>query len=181
MADKYAKKVKLNKSAIIISICTVLVAIGAILFAVFYNAADDISKQYNLDKDHVFKEVKYKDFGKVIGTDKYTFVFFGYPDCESCQNNIGTINDIAKQFDVEVIYYLNSEKLTDDQKKEIESQYKISDLKEDKIQTKYTPQIWVFKDGSLVDLSMKYMKDNKVEDMTYEQVCSRFFQKYLNK
>ncbi|MDE6284704.1 MAG: hypothetical protein K2M17_03075 [Bacilli bacterium] len=68
---------------------------------------DSFKEAYtNVSEDHVFKEKSIDEIIKVLenGTG---LVFLGFPECKWCQAYVPYLNDVAKDNNVEVIYYYN--------------------------------------------------------------------------
>ena len=102
----------------------------------------------NLPKAHVFEEISVGDLiGKVQGQKEgeTLYVFFGTPTQSASQTAIGIYNEQAIQYQIDKVYWLNSN-LSDKDKKKLSADeggiLRVND-------PEYAPAIFVFEDGVL--------------------------------
>ena len=101
----------MKKKGIIIGI-TILAIVGAILIYEFVPREESISnKKFNeeytlVDEDNVYV---YKSINEIINVlSKGTgIVYLGFPECPWCQRYVVYLNNLAKEYNVEEIYYYN--------------------------------------------------------------------------
>lgn len=101
----------MKKKGIIIGI-TILAIVGAILIYEFVPREESISnKKFNeeytlVDKDNVYV---YKSINDIINVlSKGTgIVYLGFPECPWCQRYVVYLNNLAKEYNIEEIYYYN--------------------------------------------------------------------------
>ncbi len=101
----------MKKKGIIIGI-TILAIVGAILIYEFVPREESVSnKKFNeeytlLDKDNVYV---YKSINDIINVlSKGTgIVYLGFPECPWCQRYVVYLNNLAKEYNIEEIYYYN--------------------------------------------------------------------------
>lgn len=80
---------------------------------------------YDLDKDHVYKEISYKTLNKKVKDEEKMLVYFGEYDCEECVPEVSIYNDEFKSEDLNLgeyfdyIYFINVAKLSSKQIEEI--------------------------------------------------------------
>ncbi len=85
---------------------------------------------YDLDKDHVFKEISYKTLNKKIKDEEKMLVYFGKYNCEECVIEVSLYNKEFKSEDLNLgeyfshIYFINVAKLSTKQVQEIIKEYK---------------------------------------------------------
>ena len=101
----------MKKKGIIIGI-TILAIVGAILIYEFVPRGESVSnKKFNeeytlVDKDNVYV---YKSINDIINVlSKGTgIVYLGFPECPWCQRYVVYLNNLAKEYNIEEIYYYN--------------------------------------------------------------------------
>lgn len=101
----------MKKKGIIIGI-TILAIVGAILIYEFVPREESVSnKKFNeeytlVDKDNVYV---YKSINDIIDVlSKGTgIVYLGFPECPWCQRYVVYLNNLAKEYNIEEIYYYN--------------------------------------------------------------------------
>lgn len=101
----------MKKKGIIIGI-TILAIVGAILIYEFVPREENVSnKKFNeeytlVDKDNVYV---YKSINDIINVlSKGTgIVYLGFPECPWCQRYVVYLNNLAKEYNIEEIYYYN--------------------------------------------------------------------------
>lgn len=101
----------MKKKGIIIGI-TILAIVGAILIYEFVPREESVSnKKFNeeytlIDKDNVYV---YKSINDIINVlSKGTgIVYLGFPECPWCQRYVVYLNNLAKEYNIEEIYYYN--------------------------------------------------------------------------
>ncbi len=101
----------MKKKGIIIGI-TILAIVGAILIYEFVPREESVSnKKFNeeytlVDKDNVYV---YKSINDIINVlSKGTgIVYLGFPECPWCQRYVVYLNNLAKEYNIEEIYYYN--------------------------------------------------------------------------
>lgn len=101
----------MKKKGIIIGI-TILAIVGAILIYEFVPREESVSnKKFNeeytlVDRDNVYV---YKSINDIINVlSKGTgIVYLGFPECPWCQRYVVYLNNLAKEYNIEEIYYYN--------------------------------------------------------------------------
>lgn len=110
----------MKKETIIIFTLPILCAIAAILayiklintdvdsvkFKKEYEALNETSIKLNIDKDN---PIEYTDYDKLLeiienGTG---IIYLGFPECPWCRNALPVLFDVAKENEVDTIYYMN--------------------------------------------------------------------------
>lgn len=106
MKDKY------NKNIIIIILMIIVLAVGGYSL---YNKnkenvisdAQKFSEEYtNIDKNNPFVYKTLEEVNKILenGTG---IVYLGFPECPWCQKYVTFLNDVAKDYELDKIYYSN--------------------------------------------------------------------------
>lgn len=101
----------MKKKGIIIGI-TILAIVGAILIYEFVPREESVSnKKFNeeytlVDKDNVYV---YKSINEIINvlSNGTGIVYLGFPECPWCQRYVVYLNNLAKEYNIEEIYYYN--------------------------------------------------------------------------
>ncbi len=99
----------MKKKIIILSSILFLVILCAIGYFVFYYQSDALkfSKEYNsVTEDNVFV---YRDASEIIKIlEKGTgIVYLGFPECPWCNAYVSILNEVAKEEEIDKIYYYN--------------------------------------------------------------------------
>lgn len=145
MANKYKKeKTKLGKNAIIIIAVSILVIVGVFVFTNLPNPKKQIMDVYPslTTSEHVFEKISYSQFEKKMEAKEQFFVFYGKKDCEACQARVADVNTTAASLKIKVVYYLDANSLSDEQKSELYNTYNVK--------KNFTPQLLSFNDGKKV-------------------------------
>lgn len=161
MAKKYNKqKVKLGRNAIIILVVTLLVVVGVITLTNLPRKDKAITDTYSslTTGNHVFEKISYKSFKSKVEKGEEFFLFYGKKDCAACQERVSDLNSLAQNLGVKTIYYLDANSLSDDQKSELYSTYRVK--------KNFTPQIISFKAGAKVLDSFTDMFDKTYNEET---------------
>lgn len=113
MKKKENKDQKKNTNKILYLILLVLAVAGAVLVYYLFGNKDvsedakKFSSEYTLvDEDNVFKYSSMKEIRTILdnGTG---IVYFGFPTCPWCQAYVKYLNEVAKDNDIDTIYYYN--------------------------------------------------------------------------
>lgn len=101
---------------------------------------------YDLDKDHVYKEISYKTLNKKIKDEEEMLVYFGKYDCQECVREVSLYNEEFKSEDLNLgeyfdyIYFINVAKLSKKEVEEIVKKYNY---------TEESPLFTYIKDGKV--------------------------------
>lgn len=69
----------------------------------------------SIDEDNPFVYSSYKEIKSIL-EGKTGVIFFGFPECPWCRNMVSILADVANEFQVKKIYYLNNLKERDNKK-----------------------------------------------------------------
>jgi len=159
------------KKKIIIALVLVLIFGLGIFFGVkvYKNAnmtdAEKFAKEYTeVSKDNVFV---YRDIDEIIqimeeGTG---IVYLGFPECPWCQAYVKYLNEVAKEMEIEEIYYYN---ILEDREENTEEYQKIVELLETRLQKDdegnprvFVPNVSFHAKGELVGNNCETSLDTK--------------------
>ena len=145
-------------------------AIAAIFFMTgCADSHNSIKNKYSLPDDHVFVGIEYKDFISKAENGEAFLLFYGNERCSSCLENAPKVDEYAKYYKIEQVFYLNNTSLSEDEKKYIKSTYGIDGA--------HYPQLIYMNDNKQVYNS--YDDFIKI-DKTYEEAYRTIMRKYLS-
>ena len=96
-----------------------LIATLSILFSIFLftsckKSNKTIVEDYpQVDETHIYVKIDVKELKNKINNQETFFLVMGFPKCSWCQNLMGPLNDVAKEENIEVIYYLDIKEIRD--------------------------------------------------------------------
>lgn len=96
-----------------------LIATLSILFSIFLftsckKSNKTIVEDYpQVDENHIYVKIDVKELKNKINNQETFFLVMGFPKCSWCQNLMGPLNDVAKEENIEVIYYLDIKEIRD--------------------------------------------------------------------
>lgn len=127
--------------------------------------AEKFAKEYKeVSEDNVFV---YRDIDEIIqimeeGTG---IVFLGFPECDWCQAYVKYLDEVAKEMEIEEVYYYNIKEDREENSKEYQ---KIVELLEERLQKDdegnarvYVPNVSFHADGKLVGNNCETSLDTK--------------------
>lgn len=175
---------KINKIWILSSLAFILVIIGFILIITKGERYKD-----NVAFAHEYRQVSednpfiYRDAKEIIKILEHGtgVVYFGFPECTWCQAYVGILNDVAKEQNIEKIYYFDiyeaREKNTKEYKKIVSILKKHLKKDEEGNPRVYVPDVYVVVDGKIINhnnetsvveddiLPVSYWTDEKVKKL----------------
>ena len=87
---------------------TLLLVIISIFFLCSCEGDNMLNEYQKLnDKNHIFKVSTPSEIFELLNKDEKAIIVFSFPECPWCQEAIPYINEIAKEQDYNVVYYLN--------------------------------------------------------------------------
>ncbi len=100
----------------IVSILGVIAILVIIIITIFTNSdSNKIRKEFNLsDKHHVFETISMSQFKSFVENNQTFQVFIGNGDLEDAEFFAYSVNEIAKEHNINKIYYLSSKRLTNE-------------------------------------------------------------------
>ena len=102
-------------------------------------------------------------------------VFFGFPSCEFCQGYVPVLNEVAKELDVDKIYYLNIKSMraenTDEYKKLVELTQNYLGKDKDENYKIFVPDTYFIKDGEILahNNSMSMIENKDAQEYFNEE------------
>lgn len=100
---------------ILLSIAAIAIIAVILIYIPWGGEKATFRKEFNIeDKEHVFDEIEFDKLEKMINQEKEFQVFLGSPKDEESSQFVYEANELAKEYDVEVIYYVNSDDLTEE-------------------------------------------------------------------
>jgi len=152
-AQEVRRKCMKNK-ILIISIISVLILIvgGSIILNLTEDEKSKITKSYTslTTTDHVFDQVTIVELDYIIADGGTIFAYFGAPICPGCVAMVPELDKMAKEFDVDTIYYVHFEYNSD-----LAGEW----YREQKYDYQGTPLTVVFKDGDFVRSNFSNMSE----------------------
>lgn len=125
------------------------------------------SEYSNVDKDNVFV---YRTIDEIISilNNGTGIIYLGFPECKWCQAYVSYLNDVAKELDLEKIYYFN---ILEDRKNNTEEYLKIVEIikeylnyDEEGKKRIYVPTVIAVKEGKIVGFDDETSLDTKELD-----------------
>ncbi len=161
-----SSQVKLNRNVTIgLIIGAVLIVLGIIFLRPTEH--DKIRKAYDgLDDSHIFDSVSYSEFQKL--GDKESGIYLAVisrPTCPACQKQMQYIDKAVKSriedgtIDVDVIYYLNTDEMSEKDKNSLVSTYGVSGS---------TPDLLIMNDNNLVKSSVNWNDEVEGGNWSYD-------------
>lgn len=167
----------MKKRNIIIGVCSLLVILGVATGLYFYlnqeeekpvikeTDGEKFAREYKeVTKDNVFVFRNMEEITKIIenGTG---IVYLGFPECPWCQRYVLYLNEVAKDNDVEKIYYYN---IKEDRKNNTKEYLKLVELLSDNLQFDeegnkriYAPSVIALNKGEIVGFDDETAWDTK--------------------
>lgn len=169
----------MNKKIIIIVITILVLLLG--VFSIWYFTRDSetkvldgekFAKEYDtITSDNVFV---YKDIDEIIKVLEHGtgIVYLGFPECPWCKAYVVYLNEVAKDNDVEHIYYHN---ILEDRKNNTDKYQRIVAILSDYLQYDeegnkrvYVPSVIAVKDGEIMGFDDETSWDTKGYDTPEE-------------
>ncbi len=104
-------------------------------------------------ENNIYYYATYDEIVEVL-TKGTGIVFFGFPACPYCQAYVPVLDEVARERDVEKIYYLNIKEMrkqeTDEYKKLVEILSDYLEVDENGVKRIYVPDAYFIKDGKIV-------------------------------
>ena len=161
----------MKKKVLIIALVLIVVLGLGVFFGVkaykeaHMTDAEKFAKEYTeVSEDNVFV---YRDIDEIIqimeeGTG---VVFLGFPECDWCQAYVKYLDEVAKEMEIEEVYYYN---IKEDREENTEEYQKIVELLEERLQNDdegnkrvYVPNVSFHADGKLVGNNCETSLDTK--------------------
>ena len=159
----------MKKKLVIVVLSTIIILLGG--FALWYfcfnkeSDNDKFAKEYNtVTSDNVFV---YKDIDEIIKILEHGtgVVYLGFPECPWCKAYVVYLNEVAKENDVEQIYYYN---ILEARKNNTDEYKKIVNILSDYLQYDdegnkrlYVPSVIGVNDGEIVSFDDETAWDTK--------------------
>lgn len=146
----------------IIAAVLLLAATKSIIRATYTDAERFAESYSEVEKDNIFKIKNAKDIIDILeqGTG---IVFFGFPRCPWCQTYAPMLNNLAKSYGAEEIYYFN---IYEDRERNTENYQKIVSLLKDYLQYDntgkkrvYVPEVVFVVEGKIIGNDHETSKD----------------------
>ncbi len=161
-----SSQVKLNNNVTVgIIIGAVLIVLGVLFLKP--SDHDKIRKAYDgLDDTHIFETVSYKEFQEL--GDKESGIYLtviSRPTCPACQKQMQYIDKAVKSrikdgtIDVDVIYYLNTDEISEKDKNSLINTYGV---------TGSTPDLLIMRDNSVVKSSVDWNAEVEGGNWSYD-------------
>ena len=143
------------------------------------------------DTDHVFVDIDVKGMAKKIDDGDTFVIYFGFSECPWCKEAMPILNEIAKEYEMQV-YYVNTRKEEtwssnldiDDYDLFVQYMDAYLDYDDNGIKHLYTPHVFFIKDGKVVlehqstvdghDAHERTMTDEEVKAL--KQIYSKGFE-----
>lgn len=149
----------------------------AIKFKEEYESLNNKGDKYvnvEINEDNPFIYSSYKEIKNIL-EGKTGIIYFGFPECSWCRNLVPVLNEVADEFQIKKIYYLNNLKERDNKKlengeivteKEATKEYNnlvelmydylpsYKGLEDDSIKRIYYPTVVFVKKGKIIGLNV---------------------------
>lgn len=167
------------KKKIMIIVGIVLVLVLALGIYMYYNKEKNTNvdgkkfhEEYQtVDKDNVFV---YREVDEIINILEHGtgVVYLGFPECPWCKAYVTYLNEVAKENDVEKVYYYNiysdRNENNDNYKKIVEILKEYLKFDEEGNKRIYVPAVIAVKDGQILDFDDETAWDTKGYDTPEE-------------
>lgn len=166
----------------IILIILFILIIASILFYIYMISknSNDFSRLYkNVKKDNVYKKISAKEMIDII-ENKTGIIYIGYPNCPWCRALVPILNEVAKEDEIENIYYIdNFYNMRPDKNKNPENSKEynrlVNLLGDEIVETKSNanefniirvPLVLFIKNGEIIDYHMGTYKGHILKEKT---------------
>lgn len=155
-----------KKLMVVIDILLGAILVGVMAFGIYqylksdgekfkaeYEALNNENVNINISKNNPIKYVTLDEVFDII-QNKTGVIYFGFPGCPWCRNMIPVLFEVAKNNNIDTIYYFNPRnvKKSDNDEynklKEILNEYLFEDENGQKVL--YVPDVYFIKDGKIV-------------------------------
>lgn len=155
-----------KKLMVVIDILLGVILVGVMTFGIYqylksdgekfkaeYEALNNENVNINISKNNPIKYVTLDEVFDII-QNKTGVIYFGFPGCPWCRNMIPVLFEVAKNNNIDTIYYFNPRnvKKSDNDEynklKEILNEYLFEDENGQKVL--YVPDVYFIKDGKIV-------------------------------
>ena len=92
-----------------------------------YESLNKDNRKVNINKNNPIKYKKAKDIIKMIDNKETFIVYFGFSDCPWCRSMIETLLEVANDYNINTIYYVDIKDIRDE--KEIDKDGNIKNIK----------------------------------------------------
>lgn len=123
---------------------------------------EEIQEDYNLEANHVFQSTYITSLND-LSVDTTIFVYIGNPTCKFCKSNITLFNTLAKEYNIDIVYYIDSKKTSSDDLQDFKSNHNLNSLG--------VPFIFAIKDNQIIDHSEK----DDYEELSWEETIPFLF------
>lgn len=186
MAVRSVRKVKFKfkwTKELIFLIVGILALIAVTVVLSLPSKLDKLRKTWSeasLSKETVITEIKYEDLVKEIKKESgFIFVFYGTPADSNSVTNIAKIDNLAQTFEVDKVYWLNSEEVfsADDEKKNSTDFIQMVDGWESALSVEdmtVSSSFFMYQDGEIK------MDSTTKENATFDQILNSAFGYYAS-
>lgn len=146
-------------------------------------SADMSEYETMLEENHVFNEVSFAQSNELLKSEDFTgIIYYGYPACPWCVEAVPIMNEVAKDYNLQ-IYYVNKksqENINHPEEEEkaiqiLDAAYGLDKDKESEKPRLYVPEVVVVKEGEVLSHHMGTVKNHNA----HERVMSEDEQRIL--
>lgn len=160
----------------------------ALKFKNEYEALNNSSVKMDISESNPIKYATFDEIVEVL-TKGTGVVYFGFPGCPWCRNVIPVLFDVAKENNVDTIYYFNPREIRSDGDDAYQKLITIlNDYLEENdegVKTLYVPDVYFIKDGKIMGnhLSTVDSQNDPYTALTEEQTTElkNIYQELFNK
>lgn len=178
---------KKKKVLIIVDVALVLILLVCMIFGLIlffrtdaekfkseYEKYNDSSVKMEISKDNPIKYVEMNEVFDIL-ENKTGVIYFGFPGCPWCRNMLPVLFEVARENNVDTIYYFNPKEIRTDTNndynklKGILNEY--LEINDEGEKVLYVPDVYFVKDGKIMGhhlSTVESQKDPSIE-LTIEQ------------
>lgn len=125
----------------------------ALKFKTEYEALNESSVKMDISENNPIKYIEFTELEQVL-TSGTGVIYLGFPGCPWCRNIIPVLFEVAKENNINTIYYANPREIKSDNADNYEkiktmlSEY--LEENEEGVKTLYVPDVYFIKDGKIV-------------------------------
>lgn len=134
-----------------------------------------IRRQYDTlqDNNHVYETIKIDSLKESIGNQGTFLLYIGSPRMKEADQFVYEADKVAKEFEIETVYYLNQSKLLEDDYEYLNT---ISGIDYLNTSDNYFPTLLEIKDGVVLEKSYLYTEDHTHSgEVNYYDLIHQFF------
>ncbi len=135
---------------------------------------EKFAMEYDIQKENPFVYLNTKEMLEFVQTGS-GILYFGFPECPWCKEAISIFNEVLDEKNVEKVYYYNPKKIREENTKSYQKLIQLLEEEliedEEKHPRLYVPDIYVFKDGKVIDHNnrLSVVSGNMEEYLTLEK------------